>query len=84
MHTFRLLDMASEILNQGKVIVRRPNREELLLIRSGHYDYDTLIEMANQKMEKVKEAYQQSVLSEKPDEDEIKSLLLEIRKDLYR
>ncbi len=83
MHTFRLLDMAFEILNEGKVIVKRPNREELLLIRSGHFDYDTLIEMANNKMDKVKEAYESSLLPETPNKEDIRALILSVRNELY-
>ena len=48
MHTFRLLDMAGEMLETGRVIVRRPNRDELLLIRSGQFEYDDLIAQAEQ------------------------------------
>ena len=43
MHTFRLLDMAYEILNEGMIRVARPNREMLLSIRRGEWAYDDLI-----------------------------------------
>ena len=51
MHTFRLLDMAEEILSSGKIIVKRPNREELLSIRKGEWQYEDLIQRADEKME---------------------------------
>lgn len=83
MHTFRLLDMAEEILNEGKVYVRRSNREELLKIRNGEWQYDELIEMANKKMEIVEKAYKNSKLQEEPNTEKIESLLIGIRSELY-
>jgi hypothetical protein len=83
MHTFRLLDMAVEILSDHKILVKRPNREELLAIRRGEWEYDQLIEMAESKMEAVDYAYRQSTLPEAPDEDQINALLIEMRHQLY-
>lgn len=83
MHTFRLLDMAEEILTEGKIYVRRNNREELLNIRKGVWKYDELIEMANNKMDAVEQAYENSKLQEEPDTERIENLLVEIRKELY-
>jgi hypothetical protein len=84
MHTFRLLDMAVEILEKGEVIVERPNREELLAIRSGEWEYDALIERAHKKMEEVTAAYEISTLSEQPDEAAINTLLVELRSAFYQ
>ncbi len=84
MHTFRLLDMAIEILEEGKVIVKRPNREELLSIRKGEWKYDDLIEKANEKMEKVRTAYQNSLLPDEPDEKAADDLLIELRTLFYK
>ncbi len=84
MHTFRLLDMAVEILEQGKIIVQRPNREELLAIRRGEWKYDKLIEKAEQKMQVVEAAYATSTLQEKPDLEAIQQLLVELRHEFYK
>ncbi len=83
MHTFRLLDMAIEILEEGKVQVERPNRAELLKIRNGEWEYDELIEMANQKMKIVEMAYETSKLPDEPDHDYIEKVLIAIRHELY-
>ena len=83
MHTFRLLDMAEEILSEGKIYVSRKNREELLKIRNGEYQYDKLIEMANDKMKVVEQAFEHSKLQEEPDIEKIENLLIEIRNELY-
>ncbi len=83
MHTFRLLDMAEEILKEGKIIVKRPNREELLSIRNGEWQYDALIEKANEKMHRVEAAFRQSSLPDAPDLEAIKATLVEMRSVFY-
>lgn len=84
MHTFRLLDMAIEVLETGKVIVKRPNREELLSIRKGEWSYDDLISKADEKMEEVKRAFNKSKLPDQPDKKKIKSLLVNLRIKFYK
>ena len=84
MHTFRLLDMAKEILTEGKINVRRENREELLKIRKGEWEYDDLIDLANAKMKAVEEAYDKSSLPEEPNLTTVEQLLIEIREELYQ
>ncbi len=79
MHTFRLLDMAIEILEKQEVIVKRPNREELLQIRSGFFTYEELIEKADQKIELLEKAYQNSTLPELPNVANLEKALIEIR-----
>lgn len=83
MHTFRLLDMATEILRDEKIIVRRPDREQLLKIRAGEFDYEYLIEQANLKMEAIERAYEVSSLPDKPNTEQLKKTLLEMRMELY-
>ncbi len=79
MHTFRLLDMAIEILEKKEVIVKRPNREELLQIRSGFFTYEELIKKADQKIEELEKAYQNSTLPEFPNVGNLEKALIEIR-----
>ncbi|UFH53187.1 hypothetical protein [Spirosoma sp. KNUC1025] len=83
MHTFRLLDMAVEILEQGEVLVRRPNRAELLQIRAGAFEYDELIKQAEAKVNQVDKAAAQSSLPDQPDLDHINQILVELRTALY-
>jgi len=84
MHTFRLLDMAIEILRDGKLNVKRQNREELLKIRNGEWEYDALIELANEKMKQVEQAYSVSNLQEEPNKIKMENLLVEMRNELYK
>ena len=83
MHTVRLLQVAEEIFTIGQLNVKRPNREELLEIKSGNAEYDDLLNMANTLIEQVETAYMSSNLPEKPDEKNIENILVEIRKELY-
>ena len=83
MHTFRLLDMAKEILETGQIIVRRPNRDHLLSIRKGEWEYDELIAAAEKKMAEVEQAHAHSNLPDELDEGQIESLLVSIRRACY-
>jgi uncharacterized protein len=46
MHLVRLMRMCREILTTKQVVVKRPDRDELLAIRNGAWEYDQLIEWA--------------------------------------
>lgn len=46
MHLVRLMRMGDEILSQGRVIVKRPDAEELLAIRNGAWSFEKLDEWA--------------------------------------
>lgn len=56
-HLIRLLRMGYEILTTGKLIVRRPDAEELLAIRRGAKTYDELMEEAETLNNKLDEIY---------------------------
>jgi hypothetical protein len=82
-HCHRLLDMAIEI-GEGKGInVRRNNREELLSIRKGEWDYDKLVEDAENKIKKMDAVFESSNLPKSIDRDFLNELLLKIRKEYY-
>jgi uncharacterized protein len=83
MHTFRLLSMAEEIAAYRKVIVHREDREFLLRIRKGEFEYDELIEMAEDKMKKIEGLYAVSDLPDRPDVQKAEELLVKIREEFY-
>jgi hypothetical protein len=83
MHTFRLLDVAEDIAKLKTIQVKRPNREELLKIRKGDFDYDELIRLAEIKIKKIDELFEVSDLPEEPDYNYAEELLVKIRKDFY-
>ncbi len=84
MHTFRLLNMAREILEEGKVIVKRPNREMLLDIRKGKYQYKDLMRMAADELEAIEKAYQQTSLPDNLDMVAVEKLLVSTRMAFYK
>ncbi|MDP2647726.1 MAG: nucleotidyltransferase, partial [Candidatus Yanofskybacteria bacterium] len=67
MHLVRLMRMCREILTDGKVIVRRPDREELLAIRNGAWEYDQLIEWADRQDAEMTDLVEKSKLRKSPD-----------------
>lgn len=83
MHTFRLLDMAEEIARYGEIRVRRPNREFLLRIRKGEFDYGDLVAQAEERIEKIDELFSKCSLPERPDLERIDRILVEIRREWY-
>ena len=84
MHTIRLLQVAEEILRDGKLNVKHPNREELLNIKSGNMDYDDLLAMADKLMENIESYCLTSSLPDAPDKKKIERVLVEMREELYK
>lgn len=84
MHTLRLLQVAEEILRDGKLNVKRPNREELLSVKRGEKDYDLLLAEADRLVENVQKYAQTSTLQDKPDMEKVERVLVDIRKELYK
>ena len=56
-HLVRLIRMCGETLTTGKVIVKRPDRDELLAIRNGAWTYDQLIEFAENEEKRLNDLY---------------------------
>jgi len=84
MHTIRLLQVAEEILHDGKLNVRRPNREQLLNIKSGNMDYDDLLTISDKLMESIESHCLISSLPDTPDKEKAETVLIEIREELYK
>jgi hypothetical protein len=83
MHTIRLLQVAEEILSTGMLNVKRPNRDELLSIKVGNFQYDDLLAMAHSLMERIESAYENSQLPALPDKENIEGILVQMRSALY-
>jgi hypothetical protein len=83
MHVFRLLDMACEIGRESKIIVKRPNREFLLEIKSGKYEYEELLKMSDKLRIEMEEAFTISSLPETPDLIYINDLTFTLREKFY-
>ncbi len=78
-HLVRLMRMCREILTTGKVIVKRPDREELLAIRNGAWSYDKLLEFAALEEASINELYNTTTLLPKfPDKSKLDKLCIEL------
>ncbi len=84
LHVFRLLQMAEEIAVSGELNVRRPNREFLLQIRRGEFEYEALVAEAEQLVVRVEAAFAESTLPDAPDKDAAGQLLRRVRQEFYR
>lgn len=76
MHLVRLMRMAQEVLKLGKVIVKRPDREELLGIRSGAWPFEKLMEWAYQMDGSLDDLERFSPLPHDPDRKAIDRVLV--------
>ncbi|WP_298517037.1 nucleotidyltransferase domain-containing protein [uncultured Kordia sp.] len=83
MHTFRLLRMAKEIASESTIHVKRPDREFLLDVKHGKYEYDELVTWATELKTELESLYANSTLPERPDIEKINTLLINIRTDFY-
>jgi len=83
MHTFRLLNMAIEIAEQKQINVRRIDREFLLKVKEGGFEYEELEKLSQEKQLHMEEAFNISDLPENPDLDYIKNLTFELRESYY-
>jgi len=78
-HLIRLMRMCREILTTGKVIVKRPDREELLAIRNGAWSYEQIVEFAEREDKDLQLVYETSnVLPKTPDIKFLDNLCVEL------
>lgn len=84
MHTIRLLQVALEIVDEGKLNIYRPNREELLAIKNGNFSYEELLAKADDLMQQIEDAALISPLPAEPDKTKAERTLVEIREALYQ
>lgn len=83
MHTFRLLHMAKEIALEGVINVERPDREFLLDIKNGAFEYEELVNWAEERKQELEGYFKKSKLKDQPNEEEITDLLVQLREDFY-
>jgi uncharacterized protein len=84
MHVFRLLNMAEEIARFKQVNVRRQERDYLLKIRAGEFEYQDLVDQAEEKIQIIDELFKKSDLPNEPNLIEIENLLVDIRETFYK
>jgi len=84
MHTLRLLEMAHEIATENTVNVRRINADWLLKVKHGEYEYEELLSLAEERLNKVKIAFSKSSLPESPNRNRLAENLLAIQEAFYK
>lgn len=77
-HLVRLLRMAREILTTGRVLVRRPDAEELLAIRNGSWPYEQLVEWADSEDRALQGVAKASKLPHSPDVERVDDLCADV------
>ena len=83
MHVFRIMNMAIEIGREKKINMKRPDRDFLLDIKAGKFEYDELLAMVEEKKVELDKAFAQSELREEPDLTLINRWTFEIRERFY-
>lgn len=84
MHTIRLLQSAVNIFKNNKIEIRVKNRDELLDIKAGNWDYDDLLSYADELIEELNLLAEGSSLPDFPDKEKAEKILVEIREELYQ
>lgn len=83
-HVLRLLRMCREILTEGKVRVRRPDREELLAVRNGAWSFERLREQALAENSAMDALWQASRLPPAPDRHGLDALCVGLTEEALR
>ena len=81
MHCARLLDMCIEIAKGEGINVRRRNKEELLNIRKGKVDLNSLIDQYEEKIIYIEKLFKESNLPDEVDFKLLEDILIKIRKN---
>lgn len=84
MHTIRLMEVARDLLLKGELILKRPNREALLEIKSGRWTYDELCRKVEVIQCEIDEMYFESSFPKSVDTTYLEKSLLQIRESLYQ
>jgi len=84
MHCRRLLNMSREIASGKGIIVKRPDSIELLKIRKGEIDLQTLIDSVQNDIKEIDLLFDNSNLPDDINDNLINNILVKIRKDYYK
>lgn len=84
MHCMRLIQMSREIAEGKGIVVRRPNAKELISIRKGEVDLQTLIDKVEKEIVEIDKLFEESNLPNSIDNKFINDLIVKIRKQIYK
>jgi hypothetical protein len=77
-HLVRLSRSCKELLTDGKLLVRRPDAEELLSIRNGAWTFEQLMTWFEKQTQEIEALYETSTLPKSPNIKKINDLCLEM------
>lgn len=84
MHLVRLVRQCREILTTGTLnVYRKDDRDELLAIRNGEWEYDQLIEWADAQDKEMDVLYEQTILPREPRRKEINDLCIKLVEESF-
>lgn len=84
MHCMRLIQMSREIAEGKGIVVRRPNAKELISIRKGEIDLQTLIDKVEKEIIEIDKLFEESNLPDSINTEFINNLIVKIRKQIYK
>lgn len=84
MHCVRLVRMSREIVDGRGIMVRRQDASELLDIRKGKVDLQSIIDSVESDIEDIFKMYRDSDLPDSVDMSFVEDLLISIRKNFYK
>lgn len=83
MHTIRLLQVAHQIMTEGTITNKRPNRDMLLSIKNGQWHYDQIMQLADEILANIEQRAYSSTLPDEPHRQVATAVLVNIRQYLY-
>ena len=82
-HLIRLLRQGIEFLKTGELVVERPDRAELIEIKTGKWSIEKVKRVANDLFREMENAFKNSPLPENPDFEAVNELVVEILQKTY-
>lgn len=82
-HCFRLIEIAQEIALNKTITLKSKNIDFLLKVKEGYFDYDYLINLAEEKFEETNKIYENSDIKESINIEEVEKILIELRERFY-
>ena len=83
LHLVRLIQIAEEVSRGEGIKIRRPNADELISIRRGEKDLESICEWGEAKIEEMKSNFQLSDLPSEVPNSLVSEVIKEIRNDVY-
>jgi predicted nucleotidyltransferase len=83
-HLVRLMRMGYEIITEGKVVVKRPDRDEILNIKNGGWSYEQVMSFAQDMQVKLDAAYKTTALRKSVDFAKINALYHDLSESYHK